>query len=917
MVREYEQIKFASDATTDDMMDQIMTMMKGMKHQTFNARPLPKDPVILTFESSSGLINNTELWKDTCPVCRPIVRDMKTFCIPDQEATFQDQNVFIKWDVVFSKLLSAFMMPASLEPSSVPEDDNDDESKALVTSQTPSQPDKRDKEQSSLVKTEDDEIGPAKQTAHHDEPEEMEFCQFCAYFACLMFDDPSYSFCISGGGNDDFELDCCCMDSMMESNRVKRVTRKLLTYAEKFGDDAHITFLIQPIDHNLDDQAFGKIRFQAYSHSPSMSKKDLLDILGLRRELVLEVYGIPGQLSGDVPVLQYWPISTEPESWPGFGKHWIAECISGHKDCRPPVKGPLPTRIVEVIDDDNVRVVSGADSGTDFYITLSYRWGGPQHFSLTIDTLTDKHKGFGVSSLPAALKDAVTVTKALGIKFIWIDSLCIIQDSPDDKQKELPRMADYYRNSYLTITASTGKAANSFLISKRLCTTHPKPGIPKDLVPLGLLMSPIFEVTEQKDGESDIVGTQFTRDVIDCVLVRTEVPYFLSMEPISTRGWTFQERVLSPRNLIFGGRLVWQCHTRQASAGGFPYWNDDAPSVDLRALGRTLFNSHHKIGQEVTHIGGPSVDKAQYDLWYRAVEEYSRRDLSVASDKLPAISALAQVFRELTGDEYLAGIWGGDLLRGLMWSTYPTLDLSKPHLWRAPSWSWAYHDNEVSYKGIPPPYALPVARVLSSAAIPLSSMTPLGEVSSAFLEIEGPVLELEKSVTTFLMQKENELPPIQDTAEARYKQMNQFQSKNSRTGVGCCDWQPPDGHILLVLLATPFTVHSSESQQLDVAPRTSSGSSSDHAVEHQPQPENENDVQGDPAGTDDGHSVDRAVGVVNGYTLSGLVLGPAGNGRGAENQKYERLARFTSLGPGCRINKPADLEKLNRRVVII
>jgi hypothetical protein len=293
MVREYEQITFPSDATTDDIINKIMAMMKGMKMQEFSARPLPIDPIILTYESNSDLVNNTELWKDTCRVCRPIVRDLKVFCVQDQAATFQEQNVFIKWEVYFSKLPSAFPILAPPEPNVVRETDKDDKTGQVATSPTPPEADIHRKEQSSPVETEDNKSG--LQAVHDDEADEINFCQFCAYFACLMFDDSAYSFGFSTDGIDDYELDCCCMDSLTESKRVRKVAAKLLGYAEKFGDDAHITFLIQPIDYNVSFQSFGKIRFQAYSHSPSMSQQDLLDILGFRRELVLEVYGIPGE----------------------------------------------------------------------------------------------------------------------------------------------------------------------------------------------------------------------------------------------------------------------------------------------------------------------------------------------------------------------------------------------------------------------------------------------------------------------------------------------------------------------------------------------------------------------------------------------------------------------------------------------
>jgi len=295
MVREYEQITFTGDITVEDMMDQIMAITKSMKHQMFDARPLPKDPIMLTYESNPSLINNTELWKDTCPVCRPIVRDMKVFCTPSQEATFQEQNVFIRWDIVFSKLASVLVTPAPLGPDSTLEDNDLGKTKTEVTGQAPPETKTENTEQSDPIQSENDYQGLEEQTVHYDKEEVMIFCPFCAYFACLMFDDPTYSFATSTEGIGDFELDCCCMDSMMESKRVEKVRRKLLDHAERFGHDAHITFLVQPIDYDLEYQAFGKIRFQAYAHAQGISKQDLFDITGFRRELVLEVYRIPGE----------------------------------------------------------------------------------------------------------------------------------------------------------------------------------------------------------------------------------------------------------------------------------------------------------------------------------------------------------------------------------------------------------------------------------------------------------------------------------------------------------------------------------------------------------------------------------------------------------------------------------------------
>ncbi|KAF1991778.1 hypothetical protein K402DRAFT_69480 [Aulographum hederae CBS 113979] len=83
----------------------MMETMKSMQQDSFSARPLPPDPTILTYETVPTLQDNAELWANTCSICRPIVRDLKIFCSP-QEDTFEKQNVYIQWHVIFSRIAS-------------------------------------------------------------------------------------------------------------------------------------------------------------------------------------------------------------------------------------------------------------------------------------------------------------------------------------------------------------------------------------------------------------------------------------------------------------------------------------------------------------------------------------------------------------------------------------------------------------------------------------------------------------------------------------------------------------------------------------------------------------------------------------------------------------------------------------------
>ena len=554
-----------------------------------------------------------------------------------------------------------------------------------------------------------------------------------------------------------------------------------------------------------------------------------------------------------------------------------------------------------------------------------------QDFILTSATLKDKTAGFTIADLPDTIKDALSTTHKLGIKYIWIDALCIIQDSETDKRSELPRMASYYSNSYVTICASTGNCKKSFLSFDGVCKDHPNSGIARDLVPLSML-------TRVSSPASRLGDPTKLVDYVDDVLVRKECPWFLSMESISARAWTFQERVLSPRILFFGDRLGYQCHSIQQTAGGVDYSQHDAPSVELKKL-RHLFN---KDGERpAASHGGQSANTTgladgEYDLWYKAAEEITRRDITAPADKLPAISALAQVFKDSTGDDYLAGLWRGDLLRGLLWSTYPTLALDKPQIWRAPTWSWASHENTVSYKGIPPLHAIPIAKVLEATSTPLSELTPLGEVSSGVLKIEGPVLEMDNEFTKKLMQQENEQPGIQDKPETRYELMGVSYLKN-KTDRGCRDWEAPEGHLLLILLATPVRIASKDrSVRIASKDRPETNDQASEQSENQPsEPTEAGDGEhaedtliategGSSQMSDESNKATQKATLLDGdkeksesigFLVSGLVLGPSQVQGSAGELQYEWLARFTTIGAIVRDYR--ELKQLSRTVTII
>jgi hypothetical protein len=338
--------------------------------------------------------------------------------------------------------------------------------------------------------------------------------------------------------------------------------------------------------------------------------------------------------------------------------------------------------------------------------------------------------GLPRGELPAVIRDAISVTERLGFRYIWIDALCIIQDDTDDKQLELGKMSQYYRNSFLTIAASTPSVTMGFVGKVGRCHKHPDSPLPRDLVPF-VVFSHTHEVRN--------------KGIPGVIYVREENPYQLHEEPLNRRAWTLQECVLAPRVLLFGSRVMWFCQHMTHSDGGIEDWSFDQNDqegtrrelqIELRKLERYGLRDEVELGSS-----RPTERSLyRYDLWHRLVAIYSQRDLSVSDDKLPAISAIAAEFSKLVKDEYIAGLWRSNLARDLLWTT-PKPSTQHPEKWRAPSWSWASVDDIISYDRPPPEGAILLANMLEAKALPKTDIVPFGEIESgSSLTITAPSL---------------------------------------------------------------------------------------------------------------------------------------------------------------------------------
>jgi hypothetical protein len=277
----------------------------------------------------------------------------------------------------------------------------------------------------------------------------------------------------------------------------------------------------------------------------------------------------------------------------------------------------------------------------------------------------ESHKrGILEASLPKTIRDAISVMRELGIRFLWVDALCIIQDSlnGEDWHAEASKMRDVYSNAYVTISAEIAIDANAgFLVQRSSEGTNRG------------FMLPYISVNGSECGS--VYLQQHTTDQNKC---------------LSYRAWAFQERRLSTRVLDYrGGLISLTCRTGMSKETSSKF---EKEPVNVYQTGS------RPILLSVLVSGAEEKYHEVFLEWYVSVENYSMRDLTNASDKLPALSGYAHAVRDVVGGTYLAGIWKEDLLVGLLWSassTWNRLKKAKPRY--CPSWSWAALDGVVDY----------------------------------------------------------------------------------------------------------------------------------------------------------------------------------------------------------------------------
>jgi hypothetical protein len=482
---------------------------------------------------------------------------------------------------------------------------------------------------------------------------------------------------------------------------------------------------------------------------------------------------------------------------------WIKECNCNLNNSN---LHNLPTRLIDVGPADGsalprLQIMNGynppACSEGQFppwsYLTLSYCWGRQDAaVGTTRENIQDRTQYILINSLPKTIQDAITITRKMGFRFLWVDVLCIIQPTPlnnSDWVQESVRMCDYYKGSVFTIAAATASDSiegclferkglrfpqrscllplfteSQFLVSdaegngffKRKGHLFPPPTNRSFRVPYSkvegtdlhdhLIQATILTTTFSALGAIGMKRTGvdpnspiplITFDRINPCLPSAHRA--VDESPLLTRGWALQELLLSTR-VVFWTKdvLYWNCCEKFVSEHGYDE-NRFGGYASRWGCDLQIMRNRSSWGRDSALV-----------RWHSIIQRFASMYLSFPRDTLPAISSIAQSVQAMFPDDYLAGHWRKSLVESLAW-----VSLEKPgvvveeigHHWEpenyvAPSWSWASVSSfrRISLRFLRREFRREVE--LLAAATTLATADPTGMVSGGSIRLRGLMKEI-------------------------------------------------------------------------------------------------------------------------------------------------------------------------------
>jgi len=393
-------------------------------------------------------------------------------------------------------------------------------------------------------------------------------------------------------------------------------------------------------------------------------------------------------------------------------KIWLDNCSANHRDCGSKETPFLPTRVIDV---EKICLHISLNGERSHYLALSYCWGGPQIFKTTNDTLASKTTALPLNALPKTLRDAVEITKQLGFRYLWIDSLCIIQDSESDVAVEINRMHLIFKHSTITIAAEVPSTVEQGFLHPRVLTKAVK-----------------FPFSTGAGIQGSVWTTPYDQQQL--------------FGALATRAWAFQEIILAPRLMIFSPRgIMWWC--RSAS------FQQD-PLERKLGIENHLYNRRKSCRDAFSLKPGIIIPDSSYMSllrgWRDIVSEFLGLGISFHRDRLPALAGIAHEYQSRIKDQYVAGMWLRRLVSQLGWrrrsdksSLLPAPQHTEENV--APSWSWASVNAPIFLSDIFLVYMESTrAHVLGCQIEPLHQAAPFGQVKHGRLEVAAFMLPIEK-----------------------------------------------------------------------------------------------------------------------------------------------------------------------------
>ncbi|KAI1872053.1 uncharacterized protein JN550_004256 [Neoarthrinium moseri] len=422
--------------------------------------------------------------------------------------------------------------------------------------------------------------------------------------------------------------------------------------------------------------------------------------------------------------LGVYPVNTRPGSEKSFSlwHTWLERCSSEHACTIHDLPESSPRRLLEIRKASGIpeliRLVESENLRRP-YVALSYCWGPKsQKILLNAATLNGLRHGKPLIEFDPTIRDAVHTAEQMGFSYIWIDALCIMQDSSDDKAEEIARMTTIYSNAALTIVASRASSvAEGFLT---------------DRTPLGaerrhyVFEIPLSRQDKKQSEGSLILVPPLEEQLSGGVRYYNEVP-----EPWDLRAWTLQERLLSRRTLKFGKlQTSWICQDDVT---------DNVTKEHVGTLIRSVESSLPSDPDAVESMSALERRAACLKDWYRLINMATARSLAFNVGRLPVVAGIAEIFASHLQDEYMCGNWRSNLPLELLWMAVSNQGRSSSYI--GPSWSWAGFNGIVGSNFVAKLYPGALAdadiAILDFRAQHTHPESPYGAAESGLLKVLG------------------------------------------------------------------------------------------------------------------------------------------------------------------------------------